>query len=585
MESDRRLGLRLSWRRINSLLAANFLLGCMLAGAQSERTLPKAPVAQSVAHGDWQASFDQGIPRGLFISAKQFSLRTERTSADPSASLQDNKRTFVIELPTTALEPVAGESIPNAGVEFAAQGVHLDLTRFFAAMNRPAGEAGSQSEAVNSGRYNVKGLLWQSLAFTGVETAFRMSTDEYMRHLIADGPYWSNYMASMQHWDMTRWSDGDDFVVDEIGHPMQGAVSGFIEIQNGPRQRLLEFGKSKAYWRSRFLALMWATVFSTQQKIGPLGEAALGNAGGYTYVPGCQFPCPSWHPGKTYLNNTGWTDFIMTPVGGTAWVVMEDVLDREVSDRLENRFPNNHVLDNIVRAGLNPARTMANFVRWRNPWYRDFEHYPVNRHITPGIHFIPSDDDAARRAPRFELFPHFAAISLPVNTASCTGCRRITPGYGIGFSARLARWVDFDSDVDYHSNASPLPSDRAGGSATMGTFGLRTGVQYTHYAVKVSLRPGFLSYSHAYEIDPTTGLATTDIGRITHFVTAMGINADYDLSRHFALRGTLGNTPVRYREPGLTPNTNKPPYFNWLSPENFSTNENWTYQTGVVLRF
>lgn len=468
--------------------------------------------------------------------------------------------------------------------EAAEQGVRLNLGRFFVPMNRPTVQGSGGAEQPD--RYNVKGLLWQSLAFTGIELGFRMSTDSYMRYLIAHEPYWHDYFASMQHWDMTRWSDGDDFVVDEIGHPMQGAVSGFIEIQNGPRQRLLEFGKSKAYWRSRFLALMWATVFSTQQKIGPLGEAALGSAGGYTYVPNCQFPCPSWRPGKTYLNNTGWTDFIMTPVGGTAWVVMEDFLDREISDRLENRFPDNHVLDNIVRGALNPARSMANFVRWRNPWYRDFEHYPVNRHITPGIHFIPSDDDAARRAPRFELFPHFAAISLPVNTATCLGCRRMIPGYGIGFSARLARWVDFDSDMDYHSNASPLPSYRAGGSATMATFGLRTGVQYTHYAIKVSLRPGFLSYSHAYEIDPATGLATTGTGRITHFVTAMAINADYDLSRHFAVRGTLGNTPVRYRKPQpIVPGAGKPPFFNWLSKEDFATNENWAYQTGVVLRF
>jgi len=483
-------------------------------------------------------------------------------------------------------EPSPGAPLPDSSLEFAVQGAHIDLTRFFAAMNRPTEEAGSQSEEENSGHYNVKGLLWESLAFTGIENAFRMSTDGYMRDLIANAPYWSNYMTSMHHWDMSRWSDGDDFIVDEIGHPMQGAVSGFIEIQNGPRQRVLEFGKSKAYWRSRFLALMWATVFSTQQKIGPLGEAALGGAGGYTYVPNCGLPCPSWRPGQTYVNNTGWTDFIMTPVGGTAWIVMEDFLDREISDRLENRVPNRHVLDNTVRAGLNPARSMANFVRWRNPWYRDFEHYPVNRHITPGIHFIPSDDDAARRAPRFEIFPHFTAISLPVNTASCTGCRRMTPGYGVGLSARLARWVDSDSDVNYHSNASPLPSDRAGGSATMGTFGLRTGVQYTHYAIKVSLRPGFLSYSDAYELDPATGLPTSNVGRITHFVTAMAINTDYDVSRHFGVRAVIGNTPVHYRKANeLGPGAGSPPYFNWLSHEYFSTNENWTYQTGVVLRF
>jgi hypothetical protein len=29
----------------------------------------------------------------------------------------------------------------------------------------------------------------------------------------------------------------------------------------------------------------------------------------------------------------------------------------------------------------------------------------------------------------------------------------------------------------------------------------------------------------------------------------------------------------------------KPPYLNWLSHEIFATNENWGFQTGLVMRF
>lgn len=486
--------------------------------------------------------------------------------------------------------PLVGSGLASADTAFSGfrdgAGVHVNLDPLFAAMNRPNPSGGGDLEYELPGHYDVRGLLWQSLAFTGVENSFRLFTDRYMRHLIADGPYWHNYIASLGQWHMNRWSDGDDFLVDDIGHPMEGAVSAFIEIQNSPRQRVLRLSKSKAYWRSRFLAMMWATVFSVQQKIGPLGEAALGNDGGYTYVPNCQTPCKSWRPGQTYLNNTGWTDFIMTPVGGTAWVVMEDFLDREVSDRIQERFPRHMVFDNIVRASLNPTRTMANVMRWRTPWYRDWMRYPRNRHITPGIDFIPSDKAALRRAPRYGIFLHYNAISLPVNTATCSHCRRWTSGYGVGFAARLARWVDFDSDVDYQPNASPKPSDRAGGNIIMGTFGFRSGLQYRHYALKVALRPGFLSYSRAYETSPTAGGPTPDIGRITHFITALAVNADYDVSRHYALRFVVGNTPVRYREPPSgKPGVGKPPYLSWLSHQVFLTNENWTYQTGVVLRF
>ena len=555
--------------KVKWLLAADVLLGCVLAGAQSDRPLPRPPAVPSP-------------PGARSNSAPSRQLRWLRNDGQLLASSQPH-RAYSVGIP--AWEPAAHPSIPDTGLEFAGQGAHLDLTRFFAAMNRPAAEAGSHSEGEPAAHYSVKGLLWQSLAFTGIENVYRIGTDRYMRYQTAHGPYWANYMISMQHWDMTRWSDGDDFVVDDIGHPMQGAVSGFIEVQNSPSQRVLQVGKSRAYWRSRFLAMMWATVFSTQQKIGPLGEAALGNDGGYTYVPGCRYGCPTWHPGKTYLNNTGWTDFIMTPVGGTAWMVMEDVIDREIGDRLQRSFPH-PVFDNIVRGALNPTRAMANFVRWRTPWYRDFQHYPIDRHITPGIHFIPGDEETASRAPRFELFPHFDGIFLPVNTASCTACRRMISGYGVGFAARLAQWVDFDSDLDFHPHAGPLPSDRSGGSAIIGTFGVRTGLQYAHYALKVSLRPGFLSYSDAYQLDPATGIPTTNTGRVTHFVTAMAINSDYDVSRHFGLRAVFGNTPVRYRKPNPGPaGIGSPPYLVWLSHEYFVTNENWDFQTGVILRF
>lgn len=556
-----------AWREIKTLLFATVLITPLIAQAQLHPLGTKADDAPLPAsfRPNYSSSLQiEDPPRdALRPRIPRYSFSVEQFDTDSQA-----------DAPAAAPVLEAGQG-----------GVQLNLGQFFAAMNRRTAQASEEERP--SGPYNVKGLLWQSLGFTGVELSYRLSTDPYMRYLIAHGPYWEDYIRSMQHWDMNRWGDGDDFLVDDIGHPMQGAVSAFIEIQNSPRQRVLRISRTKAYWRSRFLAMMWATVFSTQQKIGPLGEAALGNDGGYTYVPGCRFGCPTYVPGKSrYLNNTGWTDFIMTPVGGTAWSIFEDLLDREISDRVQNAMPNHVVFPNILRAALNPSRSMANFVRWRNPWYRDFEHYPENRHITPGIHFIPSDEDAISRAPRYEIFPHFNAISLPVNTASCTACRRMVPGFGVGFSARLARWVDFDSDVDYQSNASPLSSSRAGGDAIIGTFGFRTGLQYARYGLKLSLRPGFLSYSNANQTDPATGLPTANLGRITHFVTAMGINGDYDLSRHFALRAVLGNTPVRYRTPNIgKPGIGTPPYLNWLSHEHFSTQENWTYQTGVVLRF
>ena len=440
-------------------------------------------------------------------------------------------------------------------------------------------QAGGDEDRVTEG-YHWKGLLWQSLGFISIENGWRLSTDGYLRKLVFHGPYWRNYAISLQHWDMTRWSDGDDFLVDNIGHPMQGAVSAYIEIQNSPTDRVLRFSNTSPYWKSRMKALLWATAYSTQQKIGPLGEAAVGNAGGYTYGLDCNGQIPCRNPNAKYTNNTGWTDFIMTPAGGTVWVVGEDLLDRFVSDRVMAAHPDS-VFPKILRGSLNPTRTMANALRGKLPWYRDVEHpytVPEIAEESPRAAMIAS-------LPRYEIFPHFDGISIPVNTAECQGCRRWMSGGGVGFSARLTRWVDFDSDVDYHSNVSPQPSSRSGGNLLMATVGLRTGFETPRYALKFSVRPGFVSYDQAYVTLPSEENPTPAIGRVTHFATALAVNGDYGLTRHLALRGVMGNTPVRYLGHFLPAGPGTAPNFNWLSPDYFVTNGNWMYQVGPVLRF
>ena len=471
------------------------------------------------------------------------------------------------------------------------QGAHIDLTPMFRSMNRPS--ADSAEDQVTEGEmvehYHWKGLLWESFAFFGVENAQRLMADPYFRHLTADSPFWHDYIASLKQWNWRRWNDGDDFLVAYIGHPMQGSVTEFIEIQNDPRGRSLRIGDGKPYWKSQFHAFLWATAYSFDQKLGPLGEAALGSEGGYTYVLHCPAPCPSYRPGiDKVTNNTGIVKLVSTPVGGSLWTMMEDGIDRVISDRLQDRY-GNRVFVKIVRGSLNPCRTMANFLRWRLPWYRDYMYEPGEAgKITRDPHWLPGNDEVILKAPRFEIFPHYNAISLPVAKAGCPYCRVMTSGFGVGFSTRLATYADLDSDVDYQPNASPLPSDRAGGNLTIVTVGLRSGYTNSHIAIKASLRPGILSYSQAYQSSPSDSNPTPTIGRITHFATSLALNGDYFIDRHLALRVSVGNTAVRYREPYIESAANRPgtlPYLNWLSKLTFLTNENWAYQTGVVMRF
>ena len=420
-----------------------------------------------------------------------------------------------------------------------------------------------------------------------------------MRYLTVDKPYWHDYIASLKQWNMRRWSDGDDFLVDDIGHPMQGAVASFIEIQNDPRGRNLRIGASPEYWKSRFRGFLWATVYSTQQKIGLLGEAALGSDGGETYVQNCKTPCDRYIPGVTkYTNNTGWTDFIMTPVVGSLWDLMEDTIDLEILDRIQGDRMD-AVFPKILRSGLNPCRSWANLMRLKKPWYRDFQH--IDQQGVSRVHFVSENEELMRSAPRYEIFPHLSSLSLPVNTAACGTCRRLTTGAGVGFSFRILRWLDFDSDIVHQGNVSPLPSDRAGGDMFSATFGFRTGIQTPRYALKVALRPGFVTYDRAYLTSPT-GIhlygeaggviippvsTPPQIGRITHFATALSINADYGLTRHFSVRAAFGNTAIRYKTDyyDRPPGRGSPPYIYFISPDVYATNENWSYQFGPVIRF
>ena len=434
--------------------------------------------------------------------------------------------------------------------------------------------------------YYWQGLLWQSFAFFGVENSFRLMTDPYFRYLTADKPFWHDYVASLHQWNMGRWSDGDDFLVAYVGHPLQGSVTEFIEIQNDPHARYLQISRDPAYWKSRFQSFLWATIYSTDQKVGPLGETALGSEGGYTYPLKCPAPCPTYQPGLYKVtNNTGWVKFVTTPVVGTLWTLAEDTLDRYVSDRVQGDNME-AVFPKILRGSLNPSRTMANALRGHKPWYRDYQH-PENADAIR-YHILRDDEELIQNLPRYEIFPHFHALSLPVNANStCYPCRQITTGPGIGFTYLLSRWWDVESDVDHHPNASTLPSVKAGGDALIGTFGLGLGFRSQNYGLKASVRPGFVSYDRAYFNLPTADETMPPTGRITHFATSLSVTGDYGVVRHLAMRASVSNLAVRYDSKRLdrAPGVGTEPYLFWISPKVYATNENWSYQVGPVLRF
>jgi hypothetical protein len=86
--------------------------------------------------------------------------------------------------------------------------------------------------------FHWKGLLLQSLAFDLFLNSARIAfSTQDERRLLLNKPFWSDYWASLGQYNMRRWNDGDPIAMNYIGHPVEGAVAGYLEIQNNPRDR------------------------------------------------------------------------------------------------------------------------------------------------------------------------------------------------------------------------------------------------------------------------------------------------------------------------------------------------------------
>lgn len=196
-----------------------------------------------------------------------------------------------------------------------------------------------------------KSLLNQSFRFLVFENAFRYATEEGTRD--PDRPYFQGYIDSVGA--LHGWADGDPFYVNYVGHPMQGAVAGYIWTLNDTKYQYVQFGKSPEYWKSRIRATAFSWAYSEWTEIGPfMSEAAIGNI---------QASFPQW----------GFVDHVVTPAIGMGWMIAEDAMDQYVVRYVERRT-HNRVVRDLVRGGANPARSLANALAFRKPWDRPRDH-------------------------------------------------------------------------------------------------------------------------------------------------------------------------------------------------------------------
>lgn len=427
-------------------------------------------------------------------------------------------------------------------------------------------------------KFHWKGLVLQSMGFLLLQHSVRIGmANDHDMHLLVNKPYWSDYWASIDQFNWRRWNDGDSIPVNYIGHPVEGAIAAYLEIQNNPRDRALQFGNNRPYWMSRLRGTAWAAVYSTQWELGPLGESAIFNQGGFTYPIQCK---PDCGPDSKYTNNTGWVDLVVTPIVGTFWVVGEDVLDRYVTDPLVQRHPRSFPFL-LLRAGANPSRSLANILRGHYPWWRDYEHF--GQYDSAMVHAFQRALDK-EPVERGDVSLYFQSQYLRTNRDNCMECRRWVRGGGITVAVQLRRYLDIFGDFNMAPDASPESSTNVGGNITAAMFGLRSGYNGKRFSVKASVAPGFVSYSKTSDSPPGTPAA--NYYRTTDFAATVGINADVKVAHNMGLRFEVHNTLIRYKSSYRDPEgIGTPPYLYFLSHDNYINSTNWGVRVGPVWRF
>ncbi len=197
--------------------------------------------------------------------------------------------------------------------------------------------------------FHWKGATTQTFGLLVAEQSFRMVQQKTRDHL--DGRFFADWFACVEN--LHGWSDGDSMFTNYVSHPLHSAVAGYIEIQNDSQGRYLQFDNSERYWMSRLRALGWAELYEIQWHLGPISEASIG------------------HVGRPGTHTLGYVNLVTSAPGGFGLIVFEDWLDKRVVESREART-NSLNTRRVYRMLFCPGRAIANLLRARKPWYRDY---------------------------------------------------------------------------------------------------------------------------------------------------------------------------------------------------------------------
>jgi hypothetical protein len=387
--------------------------------------------------------------------------------------------------------------------------------------------------------FHWKRALQESATFLVIEQAYVVH-DDYRWVVVENGipfnHYWRDYMQSMTSWWKAGWSAGEDPLYNYVGHPIQGAVTGYIELQNNPKDANIEVANTKEYWVSRLRATLWNLVYSTQWSIGPFSEMTVEKYGAKTRPPwnaNGSYPCTTHH----CYSGVGKVNLVMTPAGGLGWMVGEDWLDKKITRRVEDATSSRLLID-TVRCGLNPIRAAASILHGRKPWYRTRDFGPTNLSVedqTPKQHWLATDPATEGVAAMPDRGNVFAGYSY-TNSDVVAGYHTPLSGWIVGIEKKYLPFFGVVGDISGQYGPANVPpgslchsagSSPGGcviGNPSAGEYTFLTGIRGGHDAGR------FHPYAQAlfgavHTSQGAAGVSRSNLG----FAADFGVGVDYRL--------------------------------------------------------
>jgi hypothetical protein len=284
-------------------------------------------------------------------------------------------------------------------------------------------------------------LLGEALLFATSENVVRAccqvdTAPEFKGVLLSD------YFKSIAN--IHGWDDWDPIRVQYVGHSWEGAVSERLEIQNDPLGKNREIG-TPGYWKSVLRAFLFAAAYGTSLKIGPYGEAMIGNVG----LPNeyRKRPLPK---GADY-GKMAWIEYFINPIGGTIWVTTEDLIEAHII-RKEEEAETNLALLRLSQTFLLPSRSFANILRFKKPWYGEG--------VRPPAYAVkaadPVEPSSSPSSPywdvgRLELFTGYSYLHGAVGSEGYS-----LSGWEGSATRNLSPWFGLEADFNVLHGSGPI---------------------------------------------------------------------------------------------------------------------------------